>query len=307
MSYRKLALILGLNYEGSSHELGGCQNDADNLRELLPEYFRYNSDDITVMTDKSSGDLWPSRENILAQLERLINRVETENIEECWISFSGHGSYLNDTGGDERDGRDECICPLDVTTHGVILDDVINSYLRRIPSTCRVICLFDCCHSGTMGDLAYRYSYQLKPGRRRRVRQRVRRRIRRGRRWIYRYVRRWVWKTEPGRWVWAGQTQNQTGLPSHIITISGCRDPETSADVYYSHLGRWGGALTESFLKCIKNCQGQLSCGQLCQQLNEEMKRGKLSQQPVLATSYHLKPEDIFFRNPKTIKDCIKT
>ena len=217
MSYRKLALIMGLNYEGSNYELGGCQNDADNLRQLLPEYFRYNSDDITIMTDKSIGRLWPSRENILGQLERLINQVETENIEECWISFSGHGSYLKDTGGDEIDGRDECLCPLDVTTQGVIRDDVINSYLRRIPSTCRVICLFDCCHSGTMGDLAYRYSYQLKPGRRYRVRQRVRRRIRRGRRWIYRYVRRWVWKTDPGRWVWAGLGKPKTRLNYQVI------------------------------------------------------------------------------------------
>ncbi len=308
MSYRKLALIMGLNYIGSNYELGGCLNDAINLKSLLPEYFSYEENNICLMTDNESGEYYPTRENILAQLESLVSRIENENTEECWISFSGHGSYQTDVNGDESDNKDECLCPLDVSTNGVISDDVIASYLGRIPSTCRVICLFDCCHSGTMGDLAYKYKYDLIKGQRRRVKRRVRRRIRRGGRYIYRWRHKWVWENKPDKWVWSGGEVNpNSSLTCPIITISGCRDPQTSADVYHSNLGKWGGALTDGFIKCIKTCKLSLNCGNLCHQLNHHMKQGSLSQQPVLCTSYELKQDQTFFRNPKHISDCIRT
>ncbi len=39
------------------------------------------------------------------------------------LHFSGHGSQKRDTDGDEEDGMDETICPMDYERAGVIVDD----------------------------------------------------------------------------------------------------------------------------------------------------------------------------------------
>ncbi|QOI90152.1 hypothetical protein QKU58_gp014 [Pyramimonas orientalis virus] len=41
---------------------------------------------------------------------------------------------------------------------GVITNDSIKGCLAKFRSETRVIFIVDCCHSGTMGDLKYRYS-----------------------------------------------------------------------------------------------------------------------------------------------------
>ncbi|KAL5219597.1 hypothetical protein ABZP36_020281 [Zizania latifolia] len=45
--------------------------------------------------------------------------------------FSGHGMKL-DNNGEEVDGYDEALCPLDFEQHGVILDDEINEINEAI-------------------------------------------------------------------------------------------------------------------------------------------------------------------------------
>ncbi len=308
MSFKKLALIMGLNYTGSSHALGGCINDAHNLNQLLQTYFSYSGDSITVMTDDTSGDLYPNKANILNQLETLVSRVISEDIEEVWISYSGHGSHTVDRNGDEVDRRDETLCPLDLQTAGMISDDVISGYLARIPTSCRVVCIFDSCHSGTMGDLTYKYVYDKTSEKRKRVRKRVRQRIRRGRRYVYRWVNKWVWQEGEEKWVWSGGKVNQNSKVScPILTISGCRDPQTSADVFNSQIGRWGGALTNAFINAVKSTEKSLSCQDLCHHLNEHMKNEKLSQKPVLCSSYGLNSDNVFFRRAREDNCCIQT
>jgi hypothetical protein len=49
---RKKALIIGINYHGTKHELNGCINDAMNAREFLIERgFSGDYHDMVVMTD----------------------------------------------------------------------------------------------------------------------------------------------------------------------------------------------------------------------------------------------------------------
>ena len=42
------------------------------------------------------------------------------------ITYSGHGTFVPDTSGDEPDGRDEGLCPYDIGQGQVLLDDDIH-------------------------------------------------------------------------------------------------------------------------------------------------------------------------------------
>ena len=70
--------------------------------------------------------------------------------------FSGHGVQRLDPSGDEVDGFDEALCPLDFEANGTILDDEINETLvRPLPRGVKLHALVDACHSGTVLDLPY--------------------------------------------------------------------------------------------------------------------------------------------------------
>ena len=45
--------------------------------------------------------------------------------------FVGHGSRVRDTSGDEDDGYDECLCPVDCHSAGMIIDDQLYDILVR--------------------------------------------------------------------------------------------------------------------------------------------------------------------------------
>lgn len=72
--------------------------------------------------------------------------------------YSGHGSRVRDLDGDEIDGHDEALCPVDFETEGKILDDEINATIVR-PLTPGVTlhAILDTCFSGTSIDLPYVY------------------------------------------------------------------------------------------------------------------------------------------------------
>ena len=52
--------------------------------------------------------------------------------------YSGHGSDKRDDDGDEVDGNDETICPVDYKSEGDIIDDEMNQILvQRLPKGAR--------------------------------------------------------------------------------------------------------------------------------------------------------------------------
>jgi hypothetical protein len=59
-------------------------------------------------------------------------------------------------GGDEVDGMDEVILPLDFKTKGYIVDDELHDLLvKPLKKGVRLTAIFDSCHSGTALDLPY--------------------------------------------------------------------------------------------------------------------------------------------------------
>jgi hypothetical protein len=149
----KFALIIGINYVGTGYDLHGCLNDADNMIAFLVSKRGYLRKNITVLTDKTP--VKPTSFNIQNAISDLIGRSLTKGAKELWLHYSGHGTYIKDLNRDEKDGRDECIVPLDFTKTGFIVDDKLNDLIRKLPAVCRMICMFDSCYSGTVLDLKY--------------------------------------------------------------------------------------------------------------------------------------------------------
>ena len=68
----------------------------------------------------------------------------------------GHGGKLRDQDGDEKDGYDETLVPLDYNSAGQIRDDDLYKILvRPLKEGVYATCIMDCCHSGTVLDLPY--------------------------------------------------------------------------------------------------------------------------------------------------------
>jgi hypothetical protein len=153
----KRALIIGINYVGTSSALYGCWNDAYLMRSFLSEN-GYTS--FTIMTDEAKNkntSLFPSRTNVVIQMRNFIKSAKPN--ETLVLYFSGHGSNLRDRSRDERDGIDETICVFSDNRRSIIsiLDDELRTIVESLRSDAKLRCIFDSCHSGTVLDLPYRW------------------------------------------------------------------------------------------------------------------------------------------------------
>ncbi|KAF9647631.1 hypothetical protein BDM02DRAFT_3156037 [Thelephora ganbajun] len=144
---RKKALCVGINYKGTGKELNGCVNDAKNVRKFLLKNWNFKPEDIVVLTDDTQDPRrLPTKANMLSAMKWLVRDAKAHD--SLFFHYSGHGGQIRDTDGDEVDGYDEVIFPLDYERKGVgiITDDTMNELLvRPIPDGCRLTS----CHSGS--------------------------------------------------------------------------------------------------------------------------------------------------------------
>jgi hypothetical protein len=209
----KKALLMGLNYSGQSGQLNGCINDTDNLANMLINKKYFTKDEMTIMNDNESGNLYPGHSQIYYQLNELVkfaNSFPGEDVLLFW-SYSGHGSYQPDEDGDEEDNQDELLCPLDYETNGFISDDDIKkTIINMLPQNAKLFILIDACHTGTCIDLRYNYLMD-------------------------------------GKTI---SSNNSNSLPEcNVVMISGCRDDQTSSDAYIQN--EYQGAMTAAFIDCF--------------------------------------------------------
>jgi hypothetical protein len=232
----KKALLVGINYiNDPQNRLYGCINDIVNTTDVLTKVYGYpQSNIINLRDDSNNAALYPTRENILSNLTRLI--AESGTLSEIWFHYSGHGSQVKDTNGDEIDGLDEVLVPIDFRQKGFITDDEIFNIVKN--SKCKTMLIFDCCHSGTICDLQWSFEYKNGP----------------------------FLKT---------MNTNKILPNKNIVSISGCKDTQTSADAYDTDAKQGIGAFTYSLLHCLREnnygidilklhraiCNYILSCG----------------------------------------------
>ena len=158
----KKALFVGIDYVNSqNNRLYGCANDCNNMLTLFTDELGYTfnelrvlSDDVSKFTGKFTPNDEPTLENLRKALDWLVTDVEAGDT--LIFQYSGHGSFVRaTTDTEEKDHKNETLCPSDCETNGMLLDDEVTQYLQRLPSGVTLFVFTDCCHSGTNCDLGY--------------------------------------------------------------------------------------------------------------------------------------------------------
>jgi hypothetical protein len=136
----KRALCVGINdYPGTNSDLSGCVNDANDwATELKTRGYQ-----VATLLDKQA-----TRQNMVDALTKLVTSGSAGD--SLVFTFSGHGSWLPDDSGDEPDGRDEMLCPYDVTDEQYVMDDDLHQIFKRKANDVLLYFISDSCHSGSV-------------------------------------------------------------------------------------------------------------------------------------------------------------
>mmetsp|Transcript_41941 Transcript_41941/g.105773 ORF Transcript_41941/g.105773 Transcript_41941/m.105773 type:complete len:203 (+) Transcript_41941:1-609(+) len=109
--------------------------------------------DIKILMDKEGYES-PTQSNIMHAMHWLVE--DAESGDSLFMHYSGHGGQVPDEDGDEADGLDETMVPLDYQSAGQIRDDdIFKALVAPLPAGVRLTAVMDCCHSGTILDLPY--------------------------------------------------------------------------------------------------------------------------------------------------------
>lgn len=138
----KRALLIGINYIGQPGELSGCHQDVKDMRKFL-KLHKYT--EFTILLEATKND-------ILSAIAYIVSVTKAGDY--LFVHYSGHGTQAEDVSGDELDKKDECICPVDYKTTGVISDDDLRvALVLRLASDTHLRACFDSCHSGSVLDI----------------------------------------------------------------------------------------------------------------------------------------------------------
>lgn len=159
------------------------------MKEYIEDVHGFEEENMTILLDDGVHEE-PTRDNILNAYKKIVRLSKPGDVVFChyagtfarirqiyFISFhsssflnsystsnylpftiKGHGGKLRDQNGDEADGYDETLVPVDYQSAGQIRDDDLLKTLV-VPMAQGVVAtsVMDCCHSGTVLDLPYNF------------------------------------------------------------------------------------------------------------------------------------------------------
>lgn len=220
----KYALTVAINkYNGAP--LRGCIQDSKDMEDIL----KIQGFTVCYLRDEDA-----TKAKILAKVEEIGKLLVPGDI--FVIHYSGHGSQIPCRDGSEVDGLTEILCPFDLIkpdgswTSNYITDDEIARLLAKVPSGVTVEFFLDCCHSGTLTreigtrpstDTSCKSRYLSAPD---------------------------VGEQKAVLQPFKPQSVHQG---AKVITWTGCRDDQTSADAFLNHVYR--GAFTASLIYAMSS------------------------------------------------------
>ncbi|ROW01787.1 hypothetical protein VPNG_07826 [Cytospora leucostoma] len=293
---RRKALLVGINYFGQRGQLRGCINDVRNMSQYLAEQFGYKREDMVILTDDQQNPMsQPTKQNILRAMHWLVKDARPND--SLFFHYSGHGGQTKDLDGDEEDGYDEVIYPVDFRQVGHITDDEMHRILvRPLQSGVRLTAIFDSCHSGTALDLPYIYSTQgmlKEPNLAKEAGQGllsviasysqgdISGMIKKGMGFFK--------KATNGEEAHNRTLATKTS-PADVIMLSGSKDDQTSADATIA--AQATGAMSWAFITALKK-NPQQSYVQLLNSIRDEL-ASKYTQRPQLSCSHPLNTNLLF-------------
>jgi hypothetical protein len=263
----KKAVLIGINrYQVPGADLRGCVNDVKNLKGVLSEYYGFAGSDIATLTDLAA-----TKKAMEGAIRKLISGARKGDV--LLIHYSGHGSNVPDSDGDEADRRDEILCPTDLDWKNPLLDDWLRDTFDSLRSGVSLTVIMDCCHSGTNTRAINPPDAPV----------------------IERYLPSpWdLIAAESGRKLKGKFMGTIDGVDKKKkakreivlvdipeVLITGCQDTQTSADAFIG--GSYNGALTYSLVGALREAKGKITYRQLHDGTLKRLKQGKFDQVPQL-------------------------
>jgi uncharacterized caspase-like protein len=125
------------------------------MQEVLKGYV----DNVQLLVDDDQTSVQPTKQNILKTLSDTLEKATVGDT--IYFHMSSHGTTLPDRDGDERNGNDETLVPLDVDIVGQLTDDELRVLLKsKLKPGVNCVFFVDACHSGSVLDQRYTCTYQ---------------------------------------------------------------------------------------------------------------------------------------------------
>lgn len=284
---KKKALFIGINYTGSSAALRGCWNDVKNVSAFVFKH-GYKPENSLFLTDEQTDAAHlPTHANILNGFNWLAQGAVAGDA--LFLHYSGHGGSQPDTDGDELDGMDETIVPVDYTKSGMIVDDEIYAHLvKNLPEGVRLTAVFDSCHSGSVLDLAFAYRVDgnldiietdLRKAAFGKALEAGKHYLSGNKKGAFMSVRDGVQLLllPPQKNQNQAKVEQMRVVRADVVQFSGCRDDQTSADANIS--GSATGAMSYALMDALNKNHDHLTYTGLLQTLRTIL-AGKFSQVP---------------------------
>jgi len=205
----KKALCCGINnYPGFENDLNGCINDANDWTALLQRF----GFEVTEILDSAA-----KRSKIKTELQTMLSGSQAGDV--LVFSYSGHGTSIPDTSGDEADSYDEAIYVYD----GAIIDDELREIFKSIPNGVQMIVVLDSCFSGTATRVLLKETSRKK--------------------YMELYPAEQLADMKKRKDILIGEDMKE-------ILLAGCGDNEYSYDAYIN--GRYNGAFTRYAIDTVR-------------------------------------------------------
>lgn len=293
---RRKALLIGINYFGQKGELRGCINDVHNVSQFLIAHYGYKREDMVILTDDQQNPVMrPTKDNMLRAMGWLVKDARPND--SLFFHFSGHGGQTEDLDGDEDDGYDEVIYPVDHQQVGHIVDDELHFRLvRPLQPGVRLTAIFDSCHSATALDLPYVYSTKgvlKEPNLAKEAGQGLLSAIGSYARGDIAGVASTLFGFAKTAFKGDGaynKTKDTRTSPADVIMWSGSKDDQTSADATIANQAT--GAMSWAFITALKQ-KPQQSYVELLNSIRDVL-ASKYTQKPQLSCSHPLDTNLLF-------------
>ncbi|KXH54173.1 caspase domain-containing protein [Colletotrichum salicis] len=293
---RRKALLIGINYFGQRGQLRGCINDVKNMSAYLVDRFGYKREDMVILTDDQQNPMsQPTKQNLLRAMHWLVKDARPND--SLFFHYSGHGGQTKDLDGDEPDGYDEVIYPVDFRQTGHITDDEMHRIMvQPLQAGVRLTAIFDSCHSGTALDLPYIYSTQgilKEPNLAKEAGQGLLGAISSYSQGdlggVASNIMGFFKKATTGEDAYNRTMATKTS-PADVVMLSGSKDDQTSADATIASQAT--GAMSWAFITAMKK-NPQQSYVQLLNSIRDELST-RYTQKPQLSCSHPLNTNLLF-------------
>lgn len=122
-------LCIGINdYPGTDSDLSGCVNDANDWANVMKAHGFAGEHATRRPSHQGTHD--PAIGDLITGAQKGDALI---------VTYSGHGTWVPNTSGNDPDSRDEALCPHDLASNGPLLDDDLHALVANRARGVRIL------------------------------------------------------------------------------------------------------------------------------------------------------------------------